>query len=233
MKNINNIARLTGFGYLIIFITGFFANFYVLEGLVVPGSASETAEHIINESALYSMGLAAFSLMVLVDIILAFPLYHLFKTVNEYVAKTSSALRLVNGAIFGIALISLFEIAMLSGNGIAELETGVLPLLEKFDDIWNIGLVFFGIHLLLLGWLIFKSFHIPGIIGILLQIAGIGYLVDSLAKLYLTNYDQYQVIFEMIVIVPGVIGEFSLTLWLLIKGMNYKRNQKGNTQTTS
>ncbi len=222
MKNINTIARLTGFGYLIIFFTGFFANFYVLEGLVVPAGAGETAKNIITESTLYSMGLAAFSLMVLVDIILAFPLYTLFKSVNGLAAKTSSALRVVNGAIFGIALINLFNIATLSSSGITELEAGVLSLLDKFDFIWNIGLVFFGIHLLLLGWLIFKSLNLPGIIGIFLQVAGIGYLVDSGAKLFLSNYDQFQAIFEMIVIIPGVIGEFSLTLWLLIKGMNYK-----------
>jgi hypothetical protein len=68
-----------------------------------------------------------------------------------------------------------------------------------------------------LGYLIFKSDYISKIIGILLIIAGIGYLADSFANFLLSNYDAYKNIFLMIVVIPGVIGELSLTFWFLFK----------------
>lgn len=76
----------------------------------------------------------------------------------------------------------------------------------------------FGLHLLVLGYLIFKSEYIPGFIGVLLLIAGLGYLIDSFANFLLPNYADYASIFMLIVVVPGVIGELSFTLWLLLKG---------------
>ena len=223
MKNMNTIARLTGLGYLIIFLTGFFANFYTLESLVVAGDAATTTDNITSNKSLYEMGVAAFTLMVLVDIILAFPLYQLLKNVNEKLAKLSSALRLINGAVFGVALISLYRIALLAKGEVSALEANVMPLFEQFDSVWNLGLLFFGVHLLLLGWLIFKAINFPKLIGIFLLVAGAGYLIDSGARLFLTSYDQFKDIFEMMVVIPGVVGEFSLTLWLLIKGANKKK----------
>ncbi len=224
MKSLKTTARLTGLGYLIIFISGFFANFYTLESMVVDGHALLTAVNIINRFPQFQMGLIAFSIMVIVDIILAFPLYRLLKSESERLAITSSILRLINGAIFAIALFSLFEIASLAKNSPQDLTDQVEGLLTQFNMVWNIGLLFFGAHLLLLGLLIFRSASFPQIIGVLLQVAGIAYLMDSGAQLFLSNYKNYQSLFEMLVISGGVIGEFSLTLFLLIRGLRFKKS---------
>ena len=90
--------------------------------------------------------------------------------------------------------------------------------INAFNNGWIIGLVFFGIHLLVIGYLIFKSGIMPRILGILLIIASIGYLIDSFAKVLLSNYADYETIFLLIVALPGVIGELSLAIWLLFKG---------------
>lgn len=224
MKSLKTIARLTGLEYLIIFVSGFFANFYTLESMIVDGNAQLTAENIMTQFSQFKMGVAAFSLMVLVDIILAFPLYQLLKSESEKLATTSSVLRLINGAIFAMALFSLFDVATLAANTEVALEDQVLPLLDQFNMVWNIGLLFFGAHLLLLGLLIFRSVSFPRIIGVLIQIAGVAYLADSGAQLFLSNYKDYQGLFEMLVISGGVIGEFSLTLFLLIKGVRFRKS---------
>jgi hypothetical protein len=226
MKSLKVTARLTGLGYLIIFITGFFANFYTLESMVVDGNAHLTAENIKAQLSQFQIGLAAFSLMVLVDIILAYPLFKLLKSEDKQMAITSSTLRLTNGAFFAWALVSLFKIGHLAQNAPNDIVNHVLPLLAQFNQIWNIGLLFFGAHLLLLGWLVFKSPSFPKVIGVLLQLAGVAYLVDSGAQLLLSNYNDYKSLFEIIVIGGGVIGEFSLTLWLLIKGIRPSAKQK-------
>jgi hypothetical protein len=135
----------------------------------------------------------------------------------------------VNGTIFGVALYSLFGILhLLSGAEYltalepAEIHARVMLHLEAFNFIWLIGLVFFGLHLFLMGILILKSDYIPKIIGGLLQLAAVGYLTDSFAQFLLPDYKSVQHVFELVVLIPGVIGELSFTVWLLIKGAKTK-----------
>jgi hypothetical protein len=86
--------------------------------------------------------------------------------------------------------------------------------LSAFKSQWNFGLIFFGIHLLLLGYLVFRSDYIPSILAVLLVIAGFGYLLTSLNPyLFHTNLDFAQYTFY---------GELIFMLWLLIKGSRIK-----------
>jgi hypothetical protein len=118
------------------------------------------------------------------------------------------------------------EYLKIMGNG--ALQSQIMLYLDSFNYTWLIGLIFFGLHLLLLGYLIIKSGFIPKIIGVLLFVAGIGYLVDSFAFFLYPSYESVKDIFQMIVILPGVIGEFSFTIWLLIKGFTLGVNQNTN-----
>ena len=233
MSSINKIARIAGFGYLIIFITGIFSNFYVLESLIVPGDAATTANNIMGNDMIFRIGIFSFVIMVFFDIVLAWALYILFKPVNKNLSLLSGWLRLVNSTIFGIALFNLFSILqILSGADYLKVfETGqlqaqVMLFLNTFNNTWLIGLVFFSIHLFLLGYLILKSTYIPRILGVLLMVSSMGYLIDSFAYILLPNYNNYKDIFMLVVVVPGIIGELSLTFWLLIKGVNVKHWEK-------
>jgi ABC-type multidrug transport system permease subunit len=106
------------------------------------------------------------------------------------------------------------------------MHTQVMLFFDAFNYTWLIGLVFFAIHLFVLGYLIFKSGYMPKFLGILLIIAAIGYLIDSLANFLLSNYSDYKNLFMLIVIVPGIIGELSLTFWLLFKGVKLPESIK-------
>jgi hypothetical protein len=97
-----------------------------------------------------------------------------------------------------------------------------MVLLDAFNSGWLIGLVFFGLHCLLLGYLVYRSGYLPGILGILLMVAGIGYLVDSFANFLLPDYNDYATVFLVIVAVPALLAEVPLCLWLLWKGANVK-----------
>lgn len=229
MRSLKSTARWTGLGYLTIFISGFFANFYTLENMVVDGNALLTAQNIVAQIRQFKLGVAAFSVMIVVDILLAFPLYRLLKATSEKCAKLSSFIRVVNGLLFIVALVHLFEIIPLAQNDASALEGSVMGLLADFNFMWNVGLLFFGAHLLMLGGLLVRSYHFPSLIGLLIQIAGLTYLADSGAQLFLPNYQSYQAVFEMLVISGGVIGEFSLTLWLLIKGVRNGKELTGGS----
>jgi hypothetical protein len=66
---------------------------------------------------------------------------------------------------------------------------------------------------------VIKSGYLPKVLGFLLLLSALGYLTDSFAQFLMPHYADYQSIFQMIVVVSGVVGEFSLTAWLLVKGV--------------
>jgi len=223
--SLRSIARFTGIGYLIIFFTGFFSNFFVLEGMMVSGDAAATCKNIIDQNMLFRSGILSFFLMVIFDVLLAWTLYLLLAPVNKKLSLLSAWLRLVNGTIFGVALYHLFSVLHFTGNAdyLNVMDQGLLQVqamlsIQAFNDTWLVGLVFFGLHLFFLGYLIFKSGYIPRFIGVLLIIAAAGYLIDSFAHFLLIDYEVYKDFFLMIVVIPGVVGELSLTMWLLFRG---------------
>jgi hypothetical protein len=225
-------AKVAGFGLLLMFILAIFANFFVLEGLIVPGDAATTASNIMANEMLFRCGIISFIIVLILDLLVAWALYMLLKPVNKNLALLAAWLRLVYTAIFGIALNNFLGVLqLLSGDkylsafGTDQLHAQVMLFINSFSNGWLIGLVFFGLHLLVIGYLIFKSGCLPRIIGILLILAGFGYLIDSFTHFLLSDYDDYKAIFLPIVAVPGVIAELSLTLWLLFKGVKVQQKQ--------
>ena len=89
--------------------------------------------------------------------------------------------------------------------------------LDAFDYAWLIGLACFGIHLVLLGSLVMRSSDGSKVLGVVLMIAGIAYVTDTIAHALLANYDDFETGFLVLVAVPSVIGEMWLGLWLLLR----------------
>lgn len=227
MTSIGKISKLAGSAYLIIFISGIFANFLVIENMVVPGDASATLLNITSNDSLFRLGIISFIIMVLADLFVTWALYILFKTQDENTSLLAAWFRLVNVTIFAIALFHLFTVLQLANESdsllaftSSQLQSQIMLSISAFNNTWLLGLIFFGIHLFILGYLIIKSPYVSNIIGYLLILAAFGYLTDSFAHLLLPSYDNYKDIFMLIVVIPGVIGELSLALWLLFKGMN-------------
>lgn len=224
-KSLLVYARFAGFGLLLMFILAIFANFFVLESLIIPGNAATTANNIMANELLFRGGISSFIIVLILDVLVAWALYILFKPVNKNLALLALLFRLLYTAIFGVALYNFLSVLqLLSGADYLtvfetdQLHAQMMLFINAFNNGWLIGLVFFGFHLFVVGFLIFKSGFMPRILGILLIISSMGYLIDSFAKLLLSNYTDYETIFLLIVAVPGVIGELSLAIWLLFKG---------------
>lgn len=218
-------ARLAGFGLLLMAILAIFSNFFVIESLIIPGDATTTANNIIANELLFRSGIVSFIIVLILDVLVAWALYVLLKPVNKNLALLAAWFRLIYTAIFGVALYNFLSVLqLLSGPDYLrvfetdQLHAQVMLFINAFNNGWLIGLVFFGFHLFVVGYLIFKSGFMPRILGILLIMSSMGYLIDNFAKLLLSNYADYETIFLLIVAVPGVIGELSLAIWLLYKG---------------
>ena len=218
-------ARVAGIGYLIIFVLGIFANFFIFGGLLVRGDAAATANNIMANGLLFRGGMLSWLIVLICDIVIAWALYIFLKPVSKSLSLLTAWFRLVYVTIFGITQLNLlFVLLLLSGTDYLtvfdtnQLQALAMLFLNGHNLGFLIGLVFFGVHLLLLSYLIFKSSYIPKILGVLLILSSLGYLIDSFANFLLPNYADYETIFLLLVAIPGIIGELSFTLWLLLKG---------------
>ena len=90
-------------------------------------------------------------------------------------------------------------------------------LLRSFDFGLNVGFVFFGLHILGLGYLIVRSDYVPTVLGVLLIVTSVAYLIDSFACFLSSSYENNKA-HSLVFAIPAIISEFSLTVWLLIWG---------------
>ena len=82
---------------------------------------------------------------------------------------------------------------------------------NRFTDIWHAGLILFGLYLLVIAWLAWRSGYVPKLLGVLIGIAGLGYIYDSIGA-FVSGGSWTQVS------TVTFIGEFLLALWLAIRG---------------
>ena len=218
-------SRIAGIGYAIIFVLAIFANFIVRQGLIDPDSAATTFANIAESEFLFRAGMVSFLAVFIVDVMIAWALYILFKAVSKEVSLLAAWFRLVYTVFLGVALIFFFMVldlvsgaAYLTAFEPGQLDGHVTLLLNAFNYAWLIGLAGFGIHLMLLGYLMIASGKAPKTLGIFLVIAGVAYVFDTLANTLVSNYMEYETIFLVIVAVPSVVAELWFTVWLLTKG---------------
>ncbi len=224
--SLRQAAKIAGFGLLIMSLPAIFTNFFVLQGLVVPGDAAQTATNIMANELLFRLGIGSFIIVIILDVLVAWGLYVFLKPVNKSLSLLAAWFRLLYTAVFGFALLNLvIPLRLLSGAdyltalGTDQLYAQALLSLNAFTDGWAIGYAcFFGLHLFFLGYLVLKSDYIPRILGVLLIISSLAYLIDNSARLVFPNYEDYQAITSMVVFLPAFIGEFAFMLWLLFRG---------------
>ena len=224
------VARMAGVLYLVIIVTGIFAQFFVRSTLIVPGDPSATAAKITASESLFRAGIAADLVMIIADVAIGILFYVLLRHVSHALALLAAFFRLAQAATLGINLLNLlFALELLGGAGYLsvfgteQLHALALPYLNAHATGYALGLGFFAFSILILGYLIFKSDAFPRILGILLLLASFGYLLDTFARVLLVNYADYQPIFDTAVIMPAFIAELALGLYLLIKGVRAPR----------
>jgi hypothetical protein len=219
--SLKTIARITGVLYLSLAVLGPFSMLYVPSVLIAPGSAAATAANVEASGGLLRLGMAGDALIFLIEIVLTALLFVLFKPVNETLSMSAAFARLAMTVIQGANLLNYFFVLLLAGEagtlaGFApEQASGLIMLFfsahESAALIWGL---FFGLHLCLLGTLVFKSGYLPRVVGILLAVAGACYLTQSFGNILLP---QFKAIFTMVGFLSTV--EIAFPLWLVIKGV--------------
>lgn len=199
-----------------------YAEFAVYPKLVIPGHIEQTVVNIGAHPGLFVMALFFYFITFTEDIIIAWALYYLLAPVSRAVSALASLFQLVYAAI---ALVGMFNLASvyrmltqpeyLQVFGAGPLHAQVDLLLHTFQTYYSLSLVLFGIHLILIGFLIVRSGYIPWWLGVVLVIDGAGWIVTRLQP-YL--YPKVNVDFLFFTF----FGELLFILWLLIMGWRIK-----------
>lgn len=89
--------------------------------------------------------------------------------------------------------------------------------LEGFLKIGSLGLIVFGIHLLLVGWLMVQAVFIPKPLAVLMILASICYMGNNTAQLLLPHHRPTLAVVDSVLSVPMAAAELGLAFWLLFK----------------
>ncbi|MCP5066359.1 MAG: DUF4386 domain-containing protein [bacterium] len=223
--SLRNAAVVAGVALLLMAVAAVVATDVTIGTLVVPGDAADTFDNVRASQMRFRTGLFSWLVVLVCDVVAAWGLYVFLKPVNENLSLLMAWFRMVYAVILGAALVNLVAVvplvsrdAHLAVFGRDELGARVQLYLNMFEDTWSLGLAVFGFHIFVLGYLVLKSRYIPGIFGVLLLVAFGGYLITSTANLLMPTYPDFEVVIGWIFLVPMVIGELGLGLWLLFRG---------------
>ncbi|WP_414150913.1 DUF4386 domain-containing protein [Acetobacterium carbinolicum] len=216
-------ARVAGLLYLAVAITGFFSP-YVRGRLIIAGDVAATAKNILDSEWLFRLGMVNDLIMAVSWIMLGYVLYTLFEAVNRNQGLLMVSFVLVGGAITCINVLNkLAALLILNSADYFPIFTEGPMQAMLYLDLGKggnyIAHIFFGLWLLPLGYLVFKSNFIPRILGILLAIAGVGYLIDFFVFFLLPD-------FELKITQFTFWGEVLLLIWLLIKGIKVQPEKR-------
>ncbi|MGG2066807.1 DUF4386 domain-containing protein [Bacillus sp. S14(2024)] len=218
-------ALTAGILLIIMALVSFFSYGFAHASLVVKGDASATFHNIMSSNILFKAEIFGWIIILISDIVVAWAFYIFLKPIHKNLSLLGAWLRLTYAAILGIAILNLIFALLLTKHTdylsllkTDQLQAQLMLFLEAFQSIWSIGLIIFGGHLMVVGYVAFKSNSIPNVISILLLLASIGYIVIHLCNTFLPEYDGVISILNLVFSVPMIAGELGFGIWLLFKG---------------
>jgi Domain of unknown function (DUF4386) len=206
---------------------GLFGEAFIRDRLTVSGDAAATAANIRSMEWMWRFGIASELFLLMCALILAWIFLILLRPVSRELAWLATFFNLVSIAVE--ATIQLQLLAALFPLGTAgylraftqEQLYAMTSLSVRLHGYgFGVSLIFFGCWCLISGFLIFRSGYLPKAVGVLMQMAGLSYLTNSFALLVAPNVANR--IFPAI-LAPAFVGEASLCLWLIAKGVNVEQ----------
>jgi hypothetical protein len=201
-------AIIAGAGLLLMAILSPIAYLNTFQSLVKFDDPALTAQNILHSIGAFRTAIVLLFAVALLDVLVAWALYIVLMPVNKNLSAFAAWLRVIYAGIFIFAISKLYvALQVITADG-----TQTMTFLKAFQSIWDKGLILFGFHLLVLGYLSFKSGYVPKWLGFFLLLAALGYIVDGLGKTLSPTYNLSISQFTF-------IGEVLLIFWLLWRGI--------------
>jgi hypothetical protein len=206
-------ALAAAIGLLAMAVLAPFAQFGVLATVIVPSDAAATTSNIAASVGPFGAAIAAFLFVAILDVVVAWGMYIVLRRVDQRAALVVTSLRVAYAAAFAYALLNLLDVAQTvngaSATGLQsdQLQAHVATSVTAFRYGWDLALLIFGLHLIGLGGLLYRSVDFPRILGGLVVLAGAGYLADSFGRIFVPGYTLTISTFTF-------VGEVLLIVWL-------------------
>jgi hypothetical protein len=224
MTSPKRLARIAGVLYLLVFISGVFAQGFVLPKIYAAGDAATTAGNVVANSGLARIGVVADLFQATVLVFLGMTLYILLKHVHQSAARAMLVIVAIGSAIICLNDVFTFEsvrvatdasyVAALGAAGSSAL---VLLLLDIQHYGFYIAQIFFGLWLVPLGYLAYKSGMFPKALGVLLIVGGACLLVEMLATFLVPDFGEAKI--NVFVTIPSAVAEILMIGYLLVIGV--------------
>jgi len=213
-------ARIAGLFYLLVFLFNG-GLLFIRGGLVISGDAAATASNILAHASRFWLGFTCYLILIACHIAVTALFYELFKPVNRGVSLLAAFFSLMacaaatfSSLFYSAPLVVLQEAPHLGAFNAEQLQALALMLDKLNLRASNIGSAFFGCYFLLIGYLVFRSAFLPRILGVLMMFGGVS-MLPLLYPPLASSLRPYRAL--------ALLGEVSLTLWLLARGVNVER----------
>ena len=223
-SSLQTYARIAGILFLISMVAGGFGEFYVPTTLIVSGNAAATAANIIARDSFFRMGFAAYLVEGICDIALSLVFYRLLRPVQKDVALLAAFFGLVSTAVFAVCELFYFAPSFILGGADYlktfspdQLNTLTLLSLKFYGYGGMIFLAFYGIATGIRAYLIYRSGYLPRFLGVIMGLAGLGFVLKNLTVVLAPAYASD------FFILPMMVSGLTITIWFLVKGVDARK----------
>jgi hypothetical protein len=185
---------------------------------VLGSTPDETLANVNENGFLFSLMIVAYFATFCLDIVVAWALFVLLRPAGPHLSALAAMLRFGYAVISIAALFNLVSVARLVSDpdilkavSADALASQAHIWIKSFRAQWHFALALFGAYLLVIGYLVIKSKHIPRLLGVALVVPGLGYLITSLKPYLWPNLDTSLATF-------AYAGEIIFVVWLLVGG---------------
>lgn len=222
--SIQTYARVGGLLYLVIIAAGFSSEFFFRGKLIVAGDFAATSKNILESPILWRCGIALEFVCIICTVVLAMVYYYLLRPVHKELNLLAAFFRMVSIPMQAVSLLFLIE-ALLPITQKAFMDSFTIDQLYKMSYLsirahaigYNGSLLVLGFCFLIHGYLISTSEFLPRTLGILIQLAGVAYIVHSFVYILAPSLTRWTFPVAML---PVLIGETTLSIWLTVKGVD-------------
>jgi hypothetical protein len=216
-------ARIAGLCYLLVIAGGLFAEGLARGSLIVPGDAAATARAIADNETLWRWGVAVHLLYLTPALVVNVIVSRLFSAASPLLARLALVGAAAGVVVEAASLVALFQPLALAEEpgafaGLADAQRSALTYLaiRLFTVGFGFALVFFAGFCVLVGVLIVRSRLVPRVLGIMMIVAGTCYVVNTVALILSPALSRA---INPTILLPILVAELSLAVWLLVKGV--------------
>ena len=217
-------ARVAGVLVILSIFAGGFGESFVPGKLIAAGDFHETGVRVASSLGLFRAGFFAYTIEAACDLALTAIFYLLLRPVSRPLALISAFFGLFGTATFAVGEIFYYVAALplmdahFAGSLSPDARTRFAYLcLKLYGTVFNMFTGFYGIDVMLRGYLFFRSGYFPRVLGGLLLLGGAGFVLKNLCVVLAPQYDS------MLLVLPNFVAMIGMAVWLSIKGIDRNR----------